>query len=132
VKLMQHIRVFRWIVVAAAALAMLTACQPVRPTPAAAPGIAATPALAPDAAAIGAASVDFVAGMLGIAPDTLRIATVEAMNWPDAALGCPQPDMIYAAVITPGYRVVLETADARFVVHTDSRPDGEKIICPEE
>jgi hypothetical protein len=59
-------------------------------------------------------------------------SSVEAVNWPDAALGCPQPDMIYAAVITPGYRVVLETADARFVVHTDSRIGGEQIICPEE
>jgi len=129
---MQHTQVLRWISAAATAMVVLTACQPVRPTPAAAPLIVATPALAPDAAAIGAASVDLVAGTLGIAPDTLRIATVEAMNWPDAALGCPQPDMIYAAVITPGYRVVLETVDARFVVHTDSRPDGEKIICPEK
>jgi hypothetical protein len=113
-------------------MVVLTACQPVRPTPAAAPVIVATPALAPDAAAIGAASVAFVAATRGIAPDALRITAVEAVNWPDAALGCPQPDMIYAAVITPGYRVVLETADARFVVHTDSRPGGEQIICPEE
>jgi hypothetical protein len=113
-------------------MVVLTACQPVRPTPAAAPVIVATPALAPDAAAIGAASVAFVAATRGIAPDALHITAVEAVNWPDAALGCPQPDMIYAAVITPGYRVVLETADARFVVHTDSRPGGEQIICPEE
>jgi hypothetical protein len=46
------------------------------------------------------------------ARDGLHILAVEAVNWPDAALGCPQPDMIYAAVITPGYRVVIATADA--------------------
>lgn len=129
---MQHTQVLRWIGAAATAMVMLTACQPVRPAPIAAPEIAATPALAPDAAAIGATSIDFVAATLGIAPDALRITAVEAVNWPDAALGCPQPEMIYAAVITPGYRVVLETTDARFVVHTDSRPGGEQIICPEE
>mgnify|MGYP005841997265 CR=1 FL=1 len=78
------------------------------------------------------ASVDFVAATRGLAPAALRIIAVEAVNWPDAALGCPQPDMIYAAVITPGYRVVLATADATIVVHTDSRLDGEKVICSEE
>lgn len=110
---------------------LLTACQPVRPAPAA-PEIVATPVLAPEAAAIAAASVDFAAATLGVAPEALRIIAVEAVNWPDAALGCPQPDMIYAAVITPGYRIVLETADGQVVVHTDSRSNGEKIVCPEE
>ena len=108
----------------------LMACQPVRPAPVATP--AAAPALAPDAAAMAEASVDFATATLGVTPDALRIVAVEAVNWPDAALGCPQPEMIYAAVITPGYRVVLETADAPVIVHTDSRRDGEKIICPEE
>lgn len=78
------------------------------------------------------ASIAFAAATLGVAPDALHILAVETVNWPDAALGCPQPDMIYAAVITPGYRVVLEMADGQVVVHTDSRLDGEKLICSEE
>lgn len=81
---------------------------------------------------MGEASIDFATTTLGAARDGLHILAVEAVNWPDAALGCPQPDMIYAAVITPGYRVVIATADAPIIVHTDSRIDGEKIICPEE
>lgn len=128
---MQSDKSLSWLLLALASL-WLVACQPVRPTPAAAPEIVATPALAPEMAAIATASIDFAAATLGLAPDTLRVIAVEAVNWPDAALGCPQPDMIYAAVITPGYRVVLATADATLVVHTDSRLDGEKVICPEE
>lgn len=111
---------------------LVAACQPVRPSPAAAPVPEATSVLDPAAAAMGAASIDFAAATLGLAPDALRVVAVEAVNWPDAALGCPQPDMIYAAVITPGYRVVIETTDAPIIVHTDSRLDGEKIICAEE
>jgi len=129
---MRHRKRHSWLLLAAWTALWLAACQPVRPTPAAAPELVATPALAPAAAAMATASVDFVAATRGLAPAALRIIAVEAVNWPDAALGCPQPDMIYAAVITPGYRVVLATADATIVVHTDSRLDGEKVICPEE
>lgn len=129
---MQHRKRPGWLLLTTLAALWLAACQPVRPTPASAPELVATPALAPAAAAMAQASVDFVAATRGLAPDALRVIAAEAVNWPDAALGCPQPDMIYAAVITPGYRIVLATADAAIVVHTDSRLDGEKVICPEE
>jgi hypothetical protein len=45
---------------------------------------------------MGEASIDFATTTLGAARDGLHILAVEAVNWPDAALGCPQPDMIYA------------------------------------
>lgn len=111
----------------------VAACQPVRPLPAeSTPAASSAPALSAEEQAVAEASIAVVAAAQTLAPAALTVLSVEAVNWPDAALGCPQPDMIYAAVITPGYRVVLETADARFVVHTDSRPGGEQIICPEE
>ena len=37
--------------------------------------------------------------------------------------------MLYAAVITPGYRIVLAGPDATYTVHTDSNPEGTKIFC---
>ncbi len=117
--------------VAALAL-LLTACQPVRPLPAAAPVVSDAPALSAAEQAMAEASIAFVAAAQAISPDALAVVSIEAVEWPSAALGCPQPDMVYAAVITPGYRIVLEMGDARYVVHTDSRRDGEKLICPEE
>lgn len=110
----------------------LAACQPVRPLPADEGAAASAPALSADEQAMADASLDFVAAAQAAEPEALTVLSVEAVEWPSAALGCPQPDMVYAAVITPGYRIVLETGDARYVVHTDSRPDGEKLICPEE
>lgn len=117
-----------------AALAwVLAACQPVRPLPAEqTPAASSAPALSTAEQAMAEASTAFVAAAQTLAPDALTVLSVEAVEWPSAALGCPQPDMVYAAVITPGYRIVLETGETRYIVHTDSRLDGEKLICPEE
>jgi len=46
--------------------------------------------------------------------------SVEAVNWPDASLGCPDPGMIYAQVVTPGYKIVLEVKDQVYIYHTSS------------
>lgn len=36
------------------------------------------------------------------------VVSAAAVDWPDSSLGCPQPDMMYLQVITPGYQVVFE------------------------
>ena len=42
------------------------------------------------------------------------------MTWPDASLGCPQPGMTFAQVLTPGYLVVIRDAGgAEHQVHTN-------------
>ena len=44
---------------------------------------------------------------LGLAADTpLELVSYEPVKWPDASLGCPEPDMMYAQVVTPGWIVV--------------------------
>jgi len=52
--------------------------------------------------------------------ETIRLVSVEAVDWPDASLGCPQPGMMYAQVITPGFRVVLEAEGKEYAYHTDA------------
>ena len=42
------------------------------------------------------------------------------MEWSDASLGRPQPGMMYAQVITPGYLVVLEADGQQYTYHTDT------------
>lgn len=119
---------FGWIALVAALL-MLAACQPVRPVTQLTPVSIDAPALSGEEQGIADAVLQFVAGQINVAPEMLRVQSVEAMQWPDASLGCPQPDMIYAAVVTPGYLVTVEHGDETYAVHTDSRIDGEKIIC---
>jgi hypothetical protein len=45
---------------------------------------------------------------LGVAAGAFVVQKVEAVEWRDTSLGCPQKGMRYAPVIVPGYRVVLE------------------------
>ena len=60
-----------------------------------------------------------LAATLGIAPTAITVKVVEPVDWPDASLGCPQPGMMYAQVITPGFRIVLEVDGRSYEYHTD-------------
>jgi hypothetical protein len=50
-----------------------------------------------------------------------RINTIEAKGvfWPDASLGCPQPDTTYTQVLTPGYLILLESGGSKFEYHAN-------------
>ena len=61
--------------------------------------------------------------------DRLRVDSVVQREWPDTALGCPQPGMAYAQVITPGYLVIVSGGGKRFEYHTDTR--GRAVMCRE-
>lgn len=56
---------------------------------------------------------------LGVAPGQLTIVAVEARDWPDSSLGCPQPGRAYAQIVTPGYRVVVRANGQQYEYHTD-------------
>jgi hypothetical protein len=60
-----------------------------------------------------------LAQKLGQAPEAIHLVSVEAVEWSDTSLGCPQPGMMYAQVITPGFRVVLESEGKKYDYHTD-------------
>ena len=45
---------------------------------------------------------------LDVKPDEIAVVKVEPVTWSDASLDCPQPGMMYAQVLTPGYRIVLK------------------------
>ncbi len=55
----------------------------------------------------------------GITVDAIRLVSVESVQWSDTSLGCPEPDMVYAQVITPGYLVKLEAKGQEYEYHTD-------------
>jgi hypothetical protein len=88
------------------------------------PSMTGTP-IAPAAAAPVIAAI---AADLGVSPESVQLVTFESRDWPDSSLGCPQPDMLYAQVVTPGYLVVVEVAGERIEYHTDKR--GTVVRCP--
>jgi hypothetical protein len=88
------------------------------------PPAAGTPSASGDTAWLTAA----IADDLGVAPETVQVVGMEPRNWPDTSLGCPQPDMLYAQVVTPGYLVLVDVSGERIEYHTDER--GTVVRCP--
>jgi hypothetical protein len=83
--------------------------------------------------------VAYLAQHLGVAEQDILLQSVEAVDWPDASLGCPQPGLVYAQVITPGYRVLLEVDAQEYEIHTGGgqtavlcEQEGSSMIVPPE
>jgi hypothetical protein len=101
---------------------------PAGTTPASAPGgTEVTPPLG--AQEVVRLAREDLAQRLGVAVDQIQLVSVEAVDWSDTSLGCPQPGMMYAQVITPGYRVILEAGGQRYEYHTDT---GRFVVLCEE
>lgn len=62
-----------------------------------------------------------VASTLGITPASVRVISSEPREFSDASLGCPQPGMAYAQVITPGFQLLVEADGRRFDVRVAGR-----------
>lgn len=73
-----------------------------------------------------AAAIRTLAEKLGVPVGEVTVTAWEPVDWPDASLGCPEPGMMYAQVITPGYQVMLEAQGKIHRVHTDR--SGQRII----
>jgi hypothetical protein len=83
------------------------------------------PGLSDDAQAVVERARQDLAQRLDVQPEVVRLVDVEPVEWPNAALGCPQPDTMYAQVITPGFRVTLQVQDEVYSYHADR---GERVI----
>jgi len=62
-----------------------------------------------------------------IRADQIQVVEARAVTWPDASLGCPQPDLAYAQVLTPGYLVLLEADGKQYPYHADQAE--QLILC---
>lgn len=58
--------------------------------------------------------------------EQLAVESATIVDWPDSSLGCPQPGMMYAQMITPGFKVILVAANIKYAVHIGS---GRAVIC---
>ena len=55
-----------------------------------------------------------------VAESAVVLTRAEQVTWPNAALGCPEPDTVYAQALVPGFRVVARTAAGELLYHTDT------------
>ena len=62
----------------------------------------------------------------GVSPADVDIISIEWVEFSDSSLGCPQPDMAYLTVITPGYKVLARANDK----DVDVRVAGQQgLVC---
>ena len=75
------------------------------------------------------ALLDEVSALSGVVLGDLRVERAERVTWSDASLGCPEPDVGYAQVLTDGYWVVViaggDTYDFRI-----GDDGGPPRLCP--
>jgi hypothetical protein len=107
--------------------------EPVSPVPSAMPTqeVLKMPQMSPNVElvpgseqAVSAATAD-LARQTGLPSDQIRLVSIEAQQWSDTSLGCPQEGYMYAQVITPGYLIVLEAQGQQYEYHTDQ---GTNVI----
>ena len=108
-------------------LALLSACSNEQET-------AAVPSATPVPATTGDPQVDAarqaVAAQAGVDVERVVVREAIAVEWGSAALGCPQPDMNYATVLTPGAFILLEVDGTLYRYHASR--DGEPFPCPDD
>jgi hypothetical protein len=68
-----------------------------------------------------------LANRKGIDKGQIAVIEVKAVDWPDTSLGCPEPGMMYAQVITPGYRILLSYDGQIYPYHSDL--GGRVVYC---
>jgi hypothetical protein len=74
-----------------------------------------------------------VAEKTGVSLDELLIDDLawELTSFPDTALGCPEPDMAYAEVVTEGYVLTFSFQEQAYKVHTDLA-GANAVLCTGE
>lgn len=114
----------------------LVACQPIQPVASEQGEVTTLPEGAVDVSSLSEVEQQLVAQAradlaqeLGVAAEEIQVAGVEAVDWPDASLGCPEEGMMYAQVITPGYRIELRVDGNSYEYHTGNQPDGPMVRC---
>ena len=66
------------------------------------------------------------------AADEIAVVSTEEVEWSDTSLGCPQPDEMYAQMITPGYLIVLEGGGETYEYHSGTDPEGPLVQCADD
>lgn len=72
----------------------------------------------------------FVAGILGLSAGDVTLLSTEQAQWNDACLGAPRLGEACAEVITPGFKMTLQTPNGVYELHTDATGKAYRILPP--
>jgi hypothetical protein len=101
------------------------------PQAAVAPVVSPVPGsnLSPEEQQVVAAALQDAATQLGVAASELSLQQIEAREWGDSSLGCPQPGNLYSQIVTPGFLIVINSRGKQLEYHSDTR--GRVMLCRE-
>ena len=68
-----------------------------------------------------------LAQRLSIATDQIKLVEATEVEWSDSSLGCPQPEIAYLQVVTPGYLILLDAGNKEYEYHASR--DTYVIYC---
>lgn len=131
----------KWLALIGGAILLMTAagCAPIPPAGQAAPSQVATATVPPaeeepvkeipvptpahpaDLQPLVQEAIENLAQRLGIAPEQVAVVEAVAVIWPDAAIGCPQPDMMYIQVPQDGALIRLSASGRLYNYHYGGR-----------
>lgn len=69
-----------------------------------------------------------LASQLGVEVEAIAVVSSDPEQWPDACLDAAKPGTVCAQVITPGFKLVLESGGAQYEYHTD---EGTRAVLLE-
>jgi hypothetical protein len=144
---MTHPWLVRWLATASAILVLVGGgCTPLQPVTApqdsanpgsTAPTAAATATIVEEEATVSPAAdpnstpadqaIADLAERLAIEAAQIEVIQVQNVAWRDGSLGCPEPGMMYAQVVTPGTRIVLAVDGTEYYYHAG--PNRPPFLC---
>jgi len=74
-------------------------------------------------------AINTLAAHLSVGPGEITLQSISPVDWPDSSLGCPQPDMGYLQVITPGHKALLLHQGRVYQVHMAGK---RAFVCTEK
>lgn len=66
------------------------------------------------------AARSFLAGILGVDEDMIKLVSQQEVEWRDGCLGLPEKDEMCTLALVPGYRIVLESGGMLYELRTSS------------
>jgi hypothetical protein len=96
--------------------------RPATPTPAATP----TPTPTPEPSLATAKAAALLVHALGVPANSVSFESVKPMQWPNTAIGCPEPGRAYSDVIVPGWVIILRADSKLYEYHADR--EGDMVV----
>ena len=73
------------------------------------------------------AAIADAARQTGVDPSAITVTSAEPVVWPNGAMGCPEPGMMYTQALVPGYQIKLEAGGQTLDYHASE--SGTVKLC---